>query len=84
MSYLSYNESKIQLKNTMRKGWKSFWLEKIVLGLICTIVAIGFCVPVLIYITGSDPSESLATIDFEFGDCSTSTTQVSGYHYDYC
>jgi len=73
------SNSKIFVLKKIRRNRLSVCFEKLFLGLICTTVAIGFCVPVIIYIFGFDPSESKATVDFEFGDCSTVVVQVSEY-----
>jgi len=77
------SNSKIPVLKKIKSNGLSFCFEKLFLGLICTIVAIGFCVPVIIYIFGSDPSESEVTIDFEFGNCSTTIVQVSEHSLIY-
>ena len=52
-------------------------LEGIILVAICTLVALGFCVPILIYVADTDHSKT-ATIEFKFtSNCTDNARQVS-------
>ncbi|XP_065889434.1 uncharacterized protein [Dysidea avara] len=51
------------------KNRLSTWSNNFLLASICTVVAIGFFVPVIIYI--AEPAESRAAINFNFGNCTS-------------
>jgi len=61
------------LKNTCASTGLFTWLECLVLASICIVVAVGFCIPVVVYITGADHSSGklrAAINDFDFSNCS--------------
>ena len=78
---LSYTDgtSKINpgLHNSQQKLKLSYWPERFILASLCTIVAIGYFTPVIVYFTGSgSPTGSLSQVDFNFDNCSSVTMKV--------
>ena len=64
------------------KNRLSAWSNNFLLASICTVVAIGFIVPVIIYIT--EPAESRAAINFNFGNCTSLVSKVNHIVYLRC
>lgn len=59
----------------------SVTLEGIILIAICTLVALGFCVPIVIYAVDTDHGNTPAIPDFKFtSNCTDGTRQVGSYH----
>jgi len=53
-------------------------LEGIILVAICTLVALGFCVPIVVYVADTDDSKLTSTVDIKFtSDCNNTSRQVS-------
>ena len=64
------------------KNRLSTWSNNFLLASICTVVAIGFFVPVIIYI--AEPAESRAAINFNFGNCTSLVSKVNHIVYLRC
>ena len=61
------------LKHKCASTGLSTWLECLVLASICIVVAVGFCIPVVVYVTGADHSSGklrAAINNFDFNNCS--------------